>query len=159
MKLNDSYLCTDCDEVFSYKEQYYFVTNHHPICPICGNKNVLNIGRVLNRKEEKDEAYFDYNAVHGGGVSDSKLIIKDISDSCRKPETKPIETSGNQERIRRSRRENFECGVVGKQTNGLVRATSAVVDVLGKLFQATSGVKKVLSRIDANSSKQKSDTP
>jgi hypothetical protein len=159
MKLNDTYLCTDCDEVFSYKEQYYFVTNHHPICPICGNKNVLNIGRVLNRKEEKDEAHFDYNAVHGGGVSNSKLIIKDISDSCCEPETKSIEASGDQDWTGRSGREDHGCGVVGKQTNGLVRATSVVVDVLGKLIQATSGVKKVISGLDANSSKQKSDTP
>jgi len=52
MKLNDAYLCiqTDCDEVFSLKEQNL----PHIHCPICGNRNVLNLGRVLNRQGGKE---------------------------------------------------------------------------------------------------------
>jgi hypothetical protein len=55
MKLNDSYLCiqTGCDEVFSLKEQN-IPHIHYPICPACGNKNVLNLGRVLNRQGGKE---------------------------------------------------------------------------------------------------------
>ena len=57
MKLNDSYLCiqTGCDEVFSYKDVKCIQDHiHFPICPVCGNKNVLNLGRVLNRKGGKE---------------------------------------------------------------------------------------------------------
>ena len=57
MKLNDSYLCiqTGCDEVFSYKDVKCIQDHiHYPICPICGNKNVLNLGRVLNRQGGKE---------------------------------------------------------------------------------------------------------
>ena len=54
MKLNDAYLCPDCDEVFSLKEQN-IPHIHHPVCPTCGTTNVLNLGRVLNRKEDPDE--------------------------------------------------------------------------------------------------------
>ena len=56
MKINDAYLCvqTDCDEVFSYKEQHYLYFSY-PFCPICGCKNVINLAHILNRKEVKNE--------------------------------------------------------------------------------------------------------
>lgn len=159
MKLNDTYLCPDCDEVFSYKDQHYFITNHHPICPICGNKNVLNLGRVLNRKEGKDEIPTKHNIVHGYRDPDSQSIVNNSSCGISASENKPIETGGNQDRTGRSGGENLGCGVSGKSTNGLVRATSTLVDVFGKLFQATSGIKKVLSGTHADSSKQGTDAP
>jgi len=55
MKLNDAYLCvqTGCDEVFSMPKRTTDIYEHihYPICPICGSKNAINLGRILNRSE------------------------------------------------------------------------------------------------------------
>jgi len=45
MKINDSYLCPECEEIFNKKKFNY--------CPACGNKNNLYLAPILNRKEKQ----------------------------------------------------------------------------------------------------------
>lgn len=56
MKLKDAYLCVECQEVFTHIHNPA-PYNRYPICPLCSNKNNLNLSRVLNRREDSDEKY------------------------------------------------------------------------------------------------------
>ena len=57
MKLKDAYLCVECQEVFTHIHNPA-PYNRYPICPLCSNKNNLNLSRILNRrKEDFDEKY------------------------------------------------------------------------------------------------------
>lgn len=51
MKLSDSYLCPDCNEVFE-PDRTVMIHVKNPVCPGCGNMFNMSIGRVLNRKPE-----------------------------------------------------------------------------------------------------------
>jgi rRNA maturation endonuclease Nob1 len=43
IKLTDAYLCLDCQAVFSIRD--------YDTCPICCNKWVLSLGRIMNRAD------------------------------------------------------------------------------------------------------------
>jgi hypothetical protein len=68
MKLNESYLCCEitCNEVFQIKRKGVSAIqltklnndttfNTFSTCPVCGNKNIRNIGRLLNRRGENED--------------------------------------------------------------------------------------------------------
>jgi DNA-directed RNA polymerase subunit RPC12/RpoP len=50
MKLSDSYLCPDCNEVFE-PDRTILAHVKNPVCPGCGNRFNMSIGRVMNRRE------------------------------------------------------------------------------------------------------------
>jgi DNA-directed RNA polymerase subunit RPC12/RpoP len=52
MKLSDSYLCPDCNEVFE-PDRTLIINIKKPVCPGCGNRFNLSIGRVLNRRVDR----------------------------------------------------------------------------------------------------------
>ena len=49
MKLTDSYLCLDCNEVFQ-PDRSLMVNWKNPVCPGCGNRFNMSLGKILNRK-------------------------------------------------------------------------------------------------------------
>jgi DNA-directed RNA polymerase subunit RPC12/RpoP len=52
MKLTDSYLCPDCNEIFE-PDRSIMIHVKNPVCPGCGNRFNLSIGRVLNRRVDR----------------------------------------------------------------------------------------------------------
>jgi len=160
MKSNDTYLCPDCDEVFSFIEPQNIIYIHYPICPICGNKSVLNIGRVLNRKEEKkDEGAtrrVDSGGYVGGPLPTGRLDVDGpASDVKSVPdgEIRFVEGSGNQSGDRRSGGEDRRSDSNSEQTDKAVGVVSALFDVFGILVQQKRRIEQELSRVNANTSK------
>jgi len=154
MKLSDAYLCpnTDCEQIFSYKEQIH-PYNHYPICPICGSKNALSLSRILNRKEEKNETSDQHDIVHSDGVPDSKSFNNGASSNGFFKKGEQVAIVGDQERIRRSRREDIAGNYISFSADGFARGIASLVDVLGVLLSAESSLKQAISRLDANSTK------
>ena len=163
MKLNDAYLCPDYNEVFSYKEQK-FPYNHYPICPICGSKNLLNLGRVLNcrvddfrgrvfpapNKEDKNEAHIGIDFVGDSCSTDHTTVIADPPDHGTGKDAEQITDGGDKSRDRRSGGEDSECSKGGLTADQSIARINFVGDVLGKLFQAGSDLNKAVSRLDAD---------
>lgn len=160
MKLNDAYLCgnMDCDTVFSLKEQilsFPLISQHHPVCPICGSTYTLNLGRVLNRKEVKDETSSNSRVAVSASGSDRELFKPGAAyPLCPgSEESKFFTGSGNQKRTTESGGENLNSHKFGVETNRTKRAVLTLVDVVGVLFSHASLVFKAVSRFDANSKK------
>lgn len=165
MKLNKAYLCPDCEEVFSFKDNApNFIASSIIIqkqdlsienlqfCPVCGNQHVLNIGRILNRKEEKNnETFIDSGT---GGFIDHPDRKPDISFFERFYTSSTygcVEIIGNQGGDRRSGQGDNGSREVSKQTDGTVGAIACLVDTLGELIQSEGCLKQTISRIDADS--------
>jgi hypothetical protein len=49
-KLSDAYLCPDCNTVFE-PDRSIMIHVKNPVCPGCGNRFNLSIGRIMNRRE------------------------------------------------------------------------------------------------------------
>lgn len=150
--LNDAILCPDCDFVFSYKDQIH-PYNHYPICPICGNRHTLNLGRVLNRKEAKDETSTKHDIVGGRSVPDSKLSNTCSSGSSNSIEAEFFTGSSDEGRSSKSRREDNEgCGS-GIRTNWIKRTFFTGIDMVRILIQNLRYIKQAVSRFNADSKK------
>jgi protein-arginine kinase activator protein McsA len=50
-KLSDAYLCPDCNTVFE-PDRTLMIHVKNPVCPGCGNRFNMSIGKVMNRREE-----------------------------------------------------------------------------------------------------------
>lgn len=154
MKLNDSYLCADCDEVFCYnqfKPKIYISDPNYPICPVCGNKNVLNLGRVLNRQEDKkDEESHRRRTDWCGNDPDGKHIIDGISGSITDKVNKLFTNGSNQGGDRRSRGTDPKCSASSKRSNGIIKAITTLSDVDRKYLQEKCNLGGILSGINAD---------
>lgn len=152
MKRKDAYWCTDCDEIFVQNEHNIVSYVYNPICPICGSKSALNLERVLNRKEEvkDDKTYFDYDAVHGCNVPNSKSVVhcsSVVKGGITGDGSAPV---GGKSTITRSGGEDIESSVVSKQTDRDFKSLDYLVNVLGICLQSQSDIKQGLQRINAN---------
>lgn len=49
-KLSDAYLCPDCNTVFQ-PDRSIMIHVKNPVCPGCGNRFNMSIGRVMNRRD------------------------------------------------------------------------------------------------------------
>jgi hypothetical protein len=151
MKLNNSYLCADCDEVFAFKDQIYPNITHYPICPICGNKNVLNLGRVLNRQEDKrNEEHHRRRTDWCGNDPDGKHIIEGISGRVSDKDVESVADGRDQSGDRRSGRTDSECNSDSEHSNRIIKATDSFINVDGEQFQTRSEVQPVISGLDAD---------
>jgi len=163
-KSNDAVLCTDCDIIFSANNQ----DDHHPVCPICCNKNVLNVGNVLNRttmeqliqrrKEARDEKadtiVLDNRiglAVHN---ADDRLVREDPScgvssngGSGNSVVRRCCLESWDGEAESKDNQSNADC----RGADGTVKTVFALLDVVRKLLQTERCIKSELPRINAGS--------
>ena len=103
MKLKDAYLCVECQEVFTHIHNPA-PYNRYPICPLCSNKNNLNLSRILNRrKEDFDEKYNKRNFADDylRFDIDSKFGIIEPDQSCGSPGNtdKSVDTRIGQNRV------------------------------------------------------------
>lgn len=153
MNLKNAYLCPDCDEVFSIADVLHIEDHiHYPICPICGNKNVLNLARVLNRKEEKnDETYFDYASVHGTGVPSNKPVVSDSPDNGTREDAEQTADRSSKSGDREPRGENPFSNLNGLTTNFSVAGITALSHVFRILTEAERNIVKELPGADADS--------
>ena len=157
MKLHDSYLCPDCDEIFTIIGGPS-IYNRYPICPTCGNRSNLSLSRVLNRKEDKTNE--KYHANIGGGsdirndtVSEHNNVQSSLSNYVSANFEESPATSGDQIRVGRSGEGSNQCGGGGIKTDGIIWRIHSCINVYRKFFQKERRIKQKLSRFDANSSK------
>ena len=157
MKLHDSYLCPDCDEIFTIIGGPS-IYNRYPICPTCGNRSNLSLSRVLNRKDDKTNE--KYHANIGGGsdirndtVSEHNNVQSSLSNYVSANFEESPATSGDQIRVGRSGERSNQCGGGGIKTDGIIGRIHSCINVYRKFFQKERRIKQKLSRFDANSSK------
>lgn len=157
MKLHDSYLCPDCDEIFTIIGGPS-IYNRYPICPTCGNRSNLSLSRVLNRKEDNaNEKYHTDDSVcsdtGNDTVSKHNTIQSGLSNYVSTNVEKSSSTSSNQIGVGRSWEGSSECSSGGIKADGIIGTIYSCFDTYRKLIQKERRIKQKLSGSYADSSK------
>lgn len=164
-KLSEAMLCPDCNIIFKTDNQRDGF--HYPVCPICCNKAVLNVGNVLNRttkeksirrrKEVKNEktTAVNHNRVDmafddssGGSIGAGSSGGQNNNLGAGKGDDRRCCLEGWDGG---AEPENSSGDSDGQSTDGTVKTVFALLDVVRKLFQAERCIKSELPRINAGS--------
>lgn len=164
-KLSEAMLCPDCNIIFKTDNQRDGF--HYPVCPICCNKAVLNVGNVLNRttkeksirrrKEVKNEktTAVNHNRVDmafddssGGSIGAGSSGGQNNNLGAGKGDDRRCCLEGWDGG---AEPENSSGDSDGQPANRIIKTVSALFNVVRKFLQVKSDIKSKLQRIDAGS--------
>jgi DNA-directed RNA polymerase subunit RPC12/RpoP len=65
MKIENAYLCVDCEEVSD--------TDGHGRCEVCGSRALLNLGKILNRNS--DEEILNFGPLVSARMAEEEVVL------------------------------------------------------------------------------------